>query len=143
MPYRFIDTIAIADVAFEATGSTLEELLLSAWEAALNTMIENPGHIEMRMSRRVHIVQDQPDLLIHDFLQKLIFYKDAERLLLRVKSLTLGRRKSEYEIDAQLSGEPIEPSKHQLSVDVKAVTFHRLAVEEHESGWKATVVLDV
>ena len=143
MPYRFIDNIAIADAAFEATGSTLEEVLLSAWDATLKTMVENPGSIETKSSRSVSIVQGQPDLLLHDFLQKLIFFKDAKGEILRVKALELVRMNNLYEIKAQLSGERIDPSRHQMNVDVKAVTFYRLAVVEHESGWRATVVLDV
>jgi SHS2 domain-containing protein len=143
MPYRFIDTIAIADVAFEATGSSLEELLLAAWAATLKTMIRNPEDIEMRISRRVYVTQSQCDLLLHDFLQNLIFFKDAEGELFRVKSLTLTKGDENYEIDAQLSGESIDPSRHQMIVDVKAVTFYRLAVEEMKEGWRATVVLDI
>jgi SHS2 domain-containing protein len=143
MPYCFIDTIAIADAAFEATGSTLEEVLLSAWDAALITMVENPESIEMKSLRRINIAQREPDLLLHDFLQKLIFYKDAEGEILRVKALKLMKRKNLYELDVQLSGEPIDPSRHQMNVDVKAVTFYRLAVEEMREGWRATVVLDI
>jgi SHS2 domain-containing protein len=143
MPYRFLDNIAIADAAFEASGSTLDEVLLSAWDATLKTMVENPESIDKKSSRRINIAQDPPALLLHDFLQKLIFYKDAEGEILRVEDLKLMRKKNLYELDAHLSGEPIDPSRHRMNVDVKAVTFHRLAVEETETGWRATVVLDV
>jgi SHS2 domain-containing protein len=143
MPYRFIETIAIADVAFEATGSSLEELLLAAWEATLKTMIRNPEDIEMRISKTICVTQNHCDMLLHDFLQNLIFFKDAQGALFRVMSLTLTKGDENYEIDAQLSGESIDPSRHQMIVDVKAVTFYHLAVEEKRKGWRATVVLDV
>jgi SHS2 domain-containing protein len=141
--YRFIDNVAIADAVFEATGDTLEEVFLSAWDATLKTMVENPESIKTKTSRSISIVEKAPDLLLHDFLQKLIFYKDAEGELLKVKVLDLKRSNNRYEIRAQLSGEPIDPSRHRMSVDVKAVTFHRLSVVKGESGWSATVVLDV
>ena len=143
MAYTFLDNITISDVAFEARGSTLEEVLLSAWDAVLITMVENPESIKMESSRSISIIQNQPDLLLHDFLQKLIFFKDAESEILRVKALTLMRANNLFELKALLSGEPIDPLRHEMSVDVKAVTFHRLAVVELESGWRATVVLDV
>jgi SHS2 domain-containing protein len=46
-------------------------------------------------------------------------------------------------VDAALEGEPIDAARHQLSGDVKAVTVHRLKVEQTSAGWEATVVLDV
>ena len=63
MPYRFIDNVAIADAAFEASGSSLQEVFLSAWDATLRTMVENPESIQMKSVRRINIAQGQPDLL--------------------------------------------------------------------------------
>ncbi len=44
---------------------------------------------------------------------------------------------------AELSGERLNPARHDLRVDVKAVTMHRFSVEERNSRWRAVVVLDV
>ena len=143
MSYRFLGNIATADVAFEARGATLDELFLSAWEAALRTMIENPESIGSKSTRRICITENRLDFLLHDFLQKLLFYKDANYELHRIRTMQLTNEQDGYKIRAHLVGESIDPLKHHMSVDVKAVTFHRLAVVECKSGWRATVVLDV
>jgi hypothetical protein len=41
MPYRFLEDIATADIAFEARGETLEEVFTAAAEATMNVMIES------------------------------------------------------------------------------------------------------
>ena len=143
MSYRFLNNVATADVAFEARGASLDELFLSAWEAALRTMIENPLSINAKSTRYVSIAENRLDFLLHDFLQKLLFFKDANSELHRVKTMQLTNEQDGYTIRAQLVGESIDPLRHHMSVDVKAVTFHRLAVVECKSGWRATVVLDV
>ena len=40
-------------------------------------------------------------------------------------------------------GEPIDPQRHRLRVDVKAVTLHRFSIEKTAQGWEATVILDI
>jgi SHS2 domain-containing protein len=143
MSYTYRDDIATADVAFEAKGNTIEEVFLSAWVATLNTMIEQVESVEMKSTRRITVTGTEPDMLLYDFLGKLIFYKDACNELLRVREMELRTFHGHYEISAVLSGEPIDTDKHRMLLDVKAVTFHRLAVVQTPSGWSATVVLDV
>ena len=46
-------------------------------------------------------------------------------------------------LDAVLAGERIDPERHELLADVKAVTFHDLRVERTATGWDAHVTLDV
>jgi SHS2 domain-containing protein len=52
-------------------------------------------------------------------------------------------RDGALEVSATLRGEPLDPAKHELAADVKAVTFHGLAVERTADGWRAQVTLDV
>jgi len=41
MPYEFLEDVAIADIAFRAWGTNLEELFKAAGDAVINTMIDN------------------------------------------------------------------------------------------------------
>jgi SHS2 domain-containing protein len=141
--YSYVDNVAGSDAAFEATGRTMEELFVSAWNATLNTMIENPESIDTVSLRSIRITAREADLLLHDFLQKLIFFKDATRELLMVKRVRLIHTRNRYKLRARLMGEPIDTSRHNMIVDIKAVTLYRLAVVACTSGWRATVVLDV
>ena len=44
---------------------------------------------------------------------------------------------------SEMRGEEIVPDRHDLIVDVKAVTLHRYRVEETPDGWESTVILDI
>lgn len=143
MPYQFLEDVAIADIAFEATGATLEELFYSAADATMNAMVDDLSTIQRTTQKAVALEAEAADLLLVNFLQEVIYYKDAQRLLLRPERLSIQRSDQHLALQATLSGEPINPARHELKVDVKAVTFHQLKVAETPQGWEAMVILDI
>lgn len=143
MPYEFLDDVAIADIAFVARGKTLEELFSAAADATMNAMVDDLSTIARTTKRTIDLKADAVDLLLVNFLQELIYYKDAERLLLLPETLEITRRDRHMGLQSVVSGELINPKTQVLKVDVKAVTFHRLRVEQTPQGWEAMVVLDV
>jgi SHS2 domain-containing protein len=143
MPYKYLEDIGTADIAFEATGHDLSGLFTSAADATMNVMIDNIGALEPRQTRRIELKNDAIDMLLFDFLQELIYFKDAECLLLRVSQVEIDQEDDVYSLKATATGEPLDPARHQQRADVKAVTLHDFRVERHSSGWKATVILDI
>jgi len=143
MPFQYLEDIGTADIAFEATGRDLSELFTSAAAATMNVMIDNLDAIEPRETRRIELKDDAIDMLLFDFLQELIYFKDAERLLLRVREIRIEEKEGAYSLKATTAGEPLDPARHQQRADVKAVTLHNFRVEKTKGGWKASVILDI
>lgn len=143
MPYRFLPDIATADVAFEAAGTTMEELFVAAADATMNVMVDDLSTIDFRERRAIDVSSDALDLLLFEFLQELIFYKDADTLLLRTSDVRISEEDGMFRLSAVAEGETIDPGKHPLNVDVKAVTLHLFRVERTPSGWLASVILDI
>lgn len=143
MPYAYADDIAIADLAFRAWGQTLEETFIAAAEATMHAMVEDLATIAPRQQRTFEVHDDQFDLLLLQFLQELLFYKDAQRLMLRVHEVQITAQDQGFTLQARAAGEPLDPAKHALGADVKGVTLHRLQVVQTPNGWEATVILDV
>ena len=146
MPYRYVDELTVADVGFQAWGDNLEELFYSAWQATLQVMIEDPSILTATESRAFTLEEPSLDLLLYNFLQELIYYKDAEGLLLRIEECRIRFREQEAGpagLQARASGQAIDPEAHRLGTDVKAVTFYNFNLQRDSRGWSATVVLDV
>jgi len=143
MPYRFTDEISTADVAFEAWGESVEELFIASASALLRTMTAAPEVVAHCQELTIRVEHEELDLLLFSFLQELIFYKDARRLLLHADRVQIKQRAGRYHLEARASGEQIDAGRHCLLVDVKAVTLHRLQVVFAEKLWQAVVVLDV
>ena len=143
MPYRYLEEIGTADIAFEATGRDLPELFRDAADATTNVMIDNIEAIQRRQTRQIELSNDKLDMLLFDFLQELIFLKDAERLLLRIREVQIEERDQIHFLKATAVGEPLDTERHHQRADVKAVTLHDFFVEQTEGGWKARVLLDI
>ena len=143
MPYHYLEDIGTADIAFEATGCDLSELFRDAADATMNVMIDNLQAIEPRENRHIELSSDEIDMLLFDFLQELIYFKDAERLLLRVRDTRIEQRDGNYFLKAETAGEPLDAARHHQRADVKAVTLHGFSVEKEDDGWKARVLLDI
>jgi SHS2 domain-containing protein len=143
MPYEFVDELTMADIAFRAWGRDLTETFVSAADAVMNAMVEDLAAIQPHGTRQLSVEHDALDMLLFNFLQELVYYKDAEQLLLRVQQLRVVDDAQPYTVHATLVGEPIAPDRHHMRVDVKAVTLHRFSLTQTQRGWEATVVLDI
>lgn len=143
MPYQFLEDIATADVAFKAWGKTREEMFAAAAEATMNVMVEDLSTISPQEKRTLSVEAENLEMLLFQFLQELIYYKDAERLLLCVSQVTFKKHDTHWHLIAEARGEVLDPLKHPLNVDVKAVTMHLFRVHRIPQGWEATVVLDI
>jgi SHS2 domain-containing protein len=143
MPYRFLEDVTVADVAFEAEGNTLQELFKSAAIALTNTMINDPTKLKSESVRTVRLSTENIEKLLYEFLQELIFLKDTELLLFKDITVDLHKANSSYKLEAELKGEKLSSQRHELLVDVKAVTLHKFSVKHEGDVWRCMVVLDV
>ena len=143
MPYHYLEEIGTADIAFEATGRDLPELFSAAADAMTNVMIDNIESIQPVQTREIELSNDELDMLLFDLLQELIFLKDAERVLLRLREVQIDARNDINFVKATAAGEPLDVERHHQRADVKAVTLHDFSVERMKSGWKAKVLLDI
>lgn len=143
MSYEFLEDIAIADIAFQAWGKTLEELFITAGDATINAMIDNLEAIALKETRTFNLENDELDMLLFNFLQEFVYYKDSELLLLRAQQVQIEEKNSEYHLTAVTQGERLDRDRHEERVDVKAVTLHRFQLKKTEDGWTAMVILDI
>jgi SHS2 domain-containing protein len=140
--YEFVDRVT-SDLAFVARGDRLEDVFAASAEALLAATVEDPGTVAARERRALSLEEPALDLLLLRFLNELIYWRDANQLLLRAESLRITRDGA-ARLEGQLAGERIDRRRHRLEGDVKAATAHGLRVQPGGSGgWEAEVTLDV
>ena len=138
--YEFIPGVAIADLAFEVYADTLNELFSLSAQALFDAMVElrdvRPQH-EVRIS----LTTEKLDNLLFDWLAELVYQKDLDAQLFSQFEVSINEN-GNCKLDATVRGEPIDPARHQLKTDVKAITYHMFKLEKKENGYYARVVLD-
>ena len=143
MPYRYLEDITVADTAFEAEGKTLDELFSSAALATTNVMVRNLESVQTKIKREFAIQAEDLEQLLYKFLQEIIYYKDAQLLLFSRYEVKVESSEGQHRVKAKFYGEKLDMKKHDLIVDVKAVTMHRFEVKQIPNGWRAVAVLDI
>lgn len=143
MSYHYLEHIATADIGFEASASSLADLIVAGADALMNVMVEDLESIQPGRCQTVSVESDSEEMLLFEALQELVFLKDAHQLLLRLRNAMVNQKGGLWHFEASACGEEIDTLRHDLNADVKAVTMHRFRVERTSDGWRATVILDI
>jgi SHS2 domain-containing protein len=141
--FRFVEDVSVADVAFEVRAGSLAELLREAGRAVTATMVKDLASVRAREVRRLVVEAPDAELLLHRFLQEVVYHKDAGQLLLAEFDASVREQPGQLRAEVAARGEALDPARHEQVVDVKAVTWHRFRVARTAQGWEAFVVLDI
>jgi len=137
-PYRRIDTTA--DVGLESRGATPEDAFSNMAKGLFSLMCPL-SLIRGRARRTVEAHAPSREELLVVWLNELIFVHETEDLLFRFFTFTAFE---EEHLAATCLGEPVDPERHMLRMEVKAATYHRLSLDRDDRGqWRARVILDV
>ena len=128
-----------ADVGLRVTAPTLEELFAESARALTAQIVDNPEEIRAVEAVAVQKTADATDYLLFDWLSELIYLYECRRLIGARFDITL----SDGRLDAVVHGETVDPERHSLSHDVKAVTYHEFKIEQTETGYQARIILDI
>ncbi|MBD0305105.1 MAG: archease [Nitrospiraceae bacterium] len=142
--FRFLEHIAIADVAFEASGETPSELFTAAAQAVIETMV-NSSSVSSSWSLNIEREEEDVSSLLFEWLSDIVYVKDAEGVVFQKTTATVleDPMRHVWRLQGTLSGEYIDSKRHELRSDVKAVTKHLYEVLEQDNRWTARVVLDI
>ena len=121
--YELIDHTA--DVGVKAYGKTVAEAFAHAAKAMFDIITDSSVIAPIG---QYDITLDAPDLeqLLVDWLSELLFLNGAKNLVFGKFDVTIQGT----HLTAHVYGEPYDTSKHKMGVEIKAVTYHILAVHE-------------
>ena len=139
MGFEFKDDVAIADIAFQATGKDLNELFTSAAQAVIESLA-NPKTVKPHISKTIEKKADDVKALLFELLEEIIFLKDKDAMVFHDIKVKVDEEK--LTLTAILRGDSIKQDEQELLNDVKAVTMHYYTVEKNKE-WTADVVLDI
>jgi SHS2 domain-containing protein len=127
------------DLGMVAYGRDLPELFAHAAWVMFDLMSDattiRPQHT---VTLSVNAV-DLEDLLVR-WLSELLYLYDTRRLLCCTFHCTLLEP---THLTATVAGEPLDPDRHPIDTEIKAVTYHQIAVEQVDGRWQARIIFDL
>jgi SHS2 domain-containing protein len=124
-----------ADWELEVWAPDLSSLLEQAARGmyAISGVVLQPGPVQ---ERRVSLRADDPESLLVRFLSELLWLEQDQQLAFDQLSVTAD---GDFNLTAELSGSTIA----QIDKEIKAVTYHNLAVLSSSTGLRVNIVFDV
>ena len=128
-----------SDLGIEAHGKSMDELFRNM-ALGLISVIAGTSKIQTSEYREVFVPAIDRENLLVRWLTEILFLYDANKFLtadVRFESI------SDTSLKATVFGERYDALKHTLKLDVKAITYHQLKIDEKDGEWTGRVFIDI
>jgi SHS2 domain-containing protein len=137
--YRLFDHTA--DLGMEFFGDDALALFTHAGRALFEVMVSWEGQTAEMLHPHDVVVEgeDWADLMVNWLRELLYLFNGRRQLLQQLHIISLFPT----ELRATVTTEDFVEGRHRVNQEIKAVTYHQVAVEQNGDGWRARVVFDV
>ena len=136
-PYRILDHTA--DLRIEVKGRGVEGLFVSSAEALTDLLVDIDS-IEKKYDVEVSAEGEDRGELLVDFLRELLYlFSVVGKIFSKFDIMNLSEKK----ITARCFGEDFDPKRHELKIEIKAITYHGLEITEDGEDYHVSIIFDV
>lgn len=135
--FRILDHTA--DIGIEAWGASREQVFIQAAEGLKQLML---GGSPVNRSQSYAVALDAEDSaeLLVAWLNEIVYALEIRGLAPAAFRIAALDRKR---LRAEIHGEQLDTTRHEVERQVKAATYHQLLMEEDTAGWHARIYLDL
>ena len=129
-----------ADIGVKGIGDTLEESFEETAKAMTSILVDI-NKIEPKKTVKITAEADSIEELLFEFLNEVLAQIDIEGMIFKKFKIT---KMENNKLEAELTGEQLNPKKHHAKTQVKAATYSQLKVYKDEKGhWVSQCIVDV
>lgn len=138
MDFKYLEHTA--DAEFIAYGRTLDEAFVNAARAMCGLVVD-PAKVHASESRDISLTASTIENLLYDWLSELLYQSEVDYLVFSRFEVKITKD-GEYRLQGRACGEKAGPA-HEVSLHIKAVTYHDLRVEKRNNIYETQVLLDI
>ena len=128
-----------ADIGIKAYGENLAESFENAAKAMFDIITDN-SKIDKIGQYNIQLESPDLDQLLVDWLSELLFLNSAKNLVFGLFKIQIDEEHNS--INAKIFGEKYNLLKHKIGIEIKAVTYHMLKVNNNYP-FSAQVLFDI
>ena len=128
-----------ADLGIRVYAGSVDELFADAARGLFAVMVTNFKAVLPVEEATFQVAGNNLEELLHDWLSELLYTFYTRRLVLGDFRVQVGAAG----LSAVARGEPLDPQRHEIDGEVKAITWHGLKVEQLADRWRAEVIVDM
>ncbi|MBY9019433.1 MAG: archease [Candidatus Lokiarchaeota archaeon] len=133
-----------ADVQVRCWGPTLETAFSQAAYGLMTTITPDLKKVTPSIERKIIVKAEDKEALIFDFLSEFLYIFDVDELVFSQISVNkIIETSGIYILEANLKGEKFSRSKHEIGIEVKAITYSFLNIDEKKNKSIIDIVFDI
>jgi SHS2 domain-containing protein len=127
-----------ADIGLRLARPVLSDLYRDA-AYALFALIAPKSEFQPLVQKKVQVQGDDSEQLLVNWLSELNFLFLTDQYAPAKINVSVNNDI----INAVLWGEIVDPDKHDIELEIKAVTYHKIYVKQDGDLWRAQVIFDI
>ena len=134
-----------ADVCIRVWGGSWRELLEEAARGMVSHIVDI-NSVSDKETREIEIEGEDEEELLLNWLREIIYLIECGMVFcrFRVREDNFSDNGTDnYRFYGSLGGEKLDPSRHDICTDIKAVTRHGLSVKKKDDLWETFILFDV
>ena len=133
-----------ADVQVRSWGSSLEEAFSQTAYSLMSTITPNLKKITPIVEREINVEAEDKEALLFDFLSEFLYIFDVDELVFnQICVHSIEKFNDRFKLRATLKGEKFDLDKHEIGIEVKAITYSFLNIEEKHESTIIDIVFDI
>jgi SHS2 domain-containing protein len=130
-----------ADIGLRVRAACLNNLFADAALGLFSLIVANLDQVEPHDKMMIDLParDGEYDYLLFDWLNELLYTFDSRQIVLSKFDVQVGSA----QLHATAWGELLDPERHHLDHEVKAITYHELKVVQQANEWLAEVIVDI
>jgi len=133
-----------ADVQVRSWGSSLEEAFSQTAYSLMTTITPDLKKVAPKIEKKITIEAEDKEALLFDFLSEFLYIFDVNELVFsQIYVRSIEKINDNYKLRATLKGEKFDLDKHEIGIEVKAITYSFLTIEEKHESTIIDIVFDI
>jgi SHS2 domain-containing protein len=131
-----------ADTGIRAWAPTLPGVLTEAARGMFSLIIADPPSLTVSGHESLRLAAQSPADLLHTLLSELLFLHAVRRALPVACAITVDQHHATWRCDAEVDYAEMTAAVQAEATEIKAVTWHGLALDFDGTQWEARVIFD-
>lgn len=143
MPDWFREIDHTGDVGIQVTAPTLPRLFERA-AGGMFRVLTDPEAVRTTKATQITVDGRDHEALMVRWLSELNYRHTVDHALYGTFDVDgIDETDDGLTLTATAHGEPIDPDRHTVYTEIKAITFHGLDVHRSDDGWAVQVIFDM
>jgi SHS2 domain-containing protein len=139
-PKKYRLTKRQSELVVRVTGESQASLFANSAFALFDVMVTDVDKVESREQIPLEVEGTDRDDLMVNWMRELLYLYQGSGYLLRE---FLIREVKDTSVKAEVSGEKIDPDRHEIKQEIAAVASHKSRMDKTGNQWTAHLIFEV